>query len=238
MLKINALSKRFDKIRALDDVSLSVPAGTITAFLGPNGAGKTTAIRIMSGLMEPDAGDVEICGHSISLDPFSAKSKLGYLPDQPMIYDYFTGIDYLNFTMDIFRTPKSERAGRVEHLIDAFDMRPSMNEITGGYSLGQKRKLSLIAALCHKPKLLLLDEPTLGFDPKAIRELGRIMKEFAAAGGSILFSTHILEMAEKLCDFSVIISKGKIIATGTIAELRQKSGRDGSLEDIFLELTS
>jgi len=238
MIEMASLTKKYGKLEALKGIDLKVGEGKLMAFLGPNGAGKTTAIRIMSGIIKPDSGDARICGHSILTDPDKAKWNFGYIPDNPMLFEYLCGIDYLNLVMDIFRIPKAERAGRVEKYLDAFDMREAVIQQIAGYSLGMKKKISMIAAFCHEPRVLFLDEPTSGLDPKSIMALGGFLKGFASEGKTVLFSTHILDIAEKLCNTAAIIARGRIIAEGDIAELRVKaSAPGGSLEEIFMQLT-
>ncbi len=239
MLELVSVSKKYQSAEALNCASLMVGQGRITALLGPNGAGKTTAIKVLAGLVSPDSGDAFICNYSISKEPVQAKNNLGYLSDSPMLFEYLSGIDYLNFVMDIFHIPQNERQSRVEKYIDAFGMGGYMLKQISGYSLGSKKKIALIAALCHKPKVLLLDEPASGLDPKSIKALRDILTNYARKGNTVLFSTHILEIAEKMCGTAAIISNGRVIAEGTFSELRAKtSAGSASLEDVFLQITA
>ncbi|HNY11764.1 MAG TPA: ABC transporter ATP-binding protein [Candidatus Wallbacteria bacterium] len=239
MFELISVSKNYEEIAALKSVSVSVGAGKITAFLGPNGAGKTTAIKILAGLLKPDYGDAVICGHSILKEPVEAKRKFGYSPDVPMLFEYLTGIDYLNLIMDIFRIPAAERPGRVEKYIDAFDMKERIGKQIIDYSLGMKKKISIIAALCHEPEVFFLDEPTNGLDPKALKALKDIFSDLARCGKTVFFSTHILDIAEKMCDDAIIISKGWIIAQGAIDHIRSKASSDhATLEEVFLQITN
>ena len=239
MLELVSVSKNYHSTEALNNVSLMVGQGKIMALLGPNGAGKTTAIKILAGLIRPDSGEAFVCNYSISKEAVEAKKNLGYLSDSPMLFEYLTGIDYLNLVMDIFRIPQNQRLIKVEKYLDAFDMRGQLLKQIAGYSLGSKKKIALIAALCHEPRTLVLDEPASGLDPKSIKALRDILIEYARKGNTVLFSTHILEIAEKMCGMAAIISKGRVIAEGTFSQLREKTSADSAtLEEIFLQITS
>ena len=233
MLEIRNLSKSYGTKKAVDDVTFSVEAGDICAFIGHNGAGKTTTLKCVAGILAFDEGEILIDGVSIASDPLTAKRKFAYIPDNPDLYDYMTGMQYLNFISDVFGLSKEER--RESILKYAADLGLSEEELgaqIGSYSHGMKQKLAVISALIHSPKLILLDEPFVGLDPKASFVLKEIMRDFCRNGGAILFSTHILEVAEKLCDRVAIIKQGKLVTYGKMDEVKG----DSSLEDIFLEL--
>ena len=224
MINIESISKKYAHACALNCVMLNVPAGKIYALFGPNGAGKTTALKIMSGLMEPDSGDVKICGKSIISDPVNAKFDIGFLADQNVLFDYMSGTDYLNFTMDIFKIPESRRNESFETYLDAFEMRHAANDFIFNYTFEMKRKFSLIAALSHKPKVLLLDEPASGMDQISIGQLKKVIRDYAAKGNAVLFSTNTVEIAANLCDIAAVISGGNIIECLSPEELRKKFG--------------
>lgn len=242
MIELLRVTKKYGSFTALSDVELTVPKGGLYAFLGPNGAGKTTTIKILTGILVPDAGDALIDGISIVSNPVEAKKKIGYLPDIPSLFEKLTGTEYLNFIMDIYAVPKGERESRTKKYLDAFELTPNVNSLIETYSLGMKKKIGIIGALCHSPSFILLDEPTSGLDPQSVRILKDILRERSAAGITIFFSTHILEIAEKICDRVAIISKGRIVAEGTVAGIRSKindpAADTKSLEDIFIELTA
>ena len=233
MLKINNLSKTYkNSNKAVDNVSIEVKAGEIFGFIGHNGAGKTTTIKMVVGILEIKDGDILIDGVSVKENPIVCKAKLAYIPDNPDLYECLTGIQYLNFVADIYQISKEEREKEIKRYGDLFEITNSFGDLIGAYSHGMKQKLALISALIHKPKLLVLDEPFVGLDPKAAHTLKEIMKELCANGSSIFFSTHVLEVAEKLCHRVAIIKKGTIVAQGTTSEVVG----DGSLEELFLEL--
>lgn len=233
MLEIKHLTKTYGSKKAVDDVSFSVGAGEICAFIGHNGAGKTTTLKCAVGILGFDSGEISIDGVSVSKDPIEAKKRIAYIPDNPDLYDYMTGLQYLDFIADVFSISEEERKERIARYGEALGL--SKEEIAApvsSYSHGMKQKLALISALIHSPKLILLDEPFVGLDPKASYVLKEIMREFCAQGGAILFSTHILEVAEKLCDRVAIIKQGKLVTYGKMEEVKG----DSSLEDVFLEL--
>ncbi|NLY77562.1 MAG: ABC transporter ATP-binding protein [Tissierellia bacterium] len=239
MLKIRDLSKTYSKgqVKAVDNINLEVRSGEIFGFLGPNGAGKTTTIKMMVGLLKPDSGHVYIDGIDVWENPLEAKKKISFVPDTPEIYDKLKGIEYLNFFADIYGIPKDVRQERIERYLDIFELKDAVGNIIGSYSHGMKQKLVLISALIHDPQLFILDEPMVGLDPKSSFKLKEIMRERCNEGKTVFFSTHVLDVAEKLCDRIAIINKGKIIALGTMSELRNRAGDNESLERIFLELT-
>lgn len=232
MLEIDHLTKRFGDKMAVDGLTLRIEPGEIYGFIGHNGAGKTTTIKCAVGILRPDAGTVTIDGRSLAEDPKICKAKLAYIPDNPELYDYMSGIKFLNFIADVFYIPPAERQDRIRELADMFELTDALAQPIASYSHGMKQKLAIIAAWMHAPKLIVMDEPFVGLDPKAAHLLKRMMREHCDAGGAIFFSTHVLEVAEKLCDKVAIISHGKLVRTGTMEEVRG----DDSLEDVFLEM--
>ncbi len=238
MLKLKGISKSYNKggVKAVDDVSLDIRPGEIFGFLGPNGAGKTTTIKMIVGLLKPDSGDIVLDGVNVWEDPLLAKSMISYVPDNPEIYDRLKGIEYLNFIGDMYGISKEERKEKLDYYLDLFAIKDAVGDLIASYSHGMKQKLILTSALLNNPKLFILDEPMVGLDPKSAFNLKEIMRKNCDMGQTVFFSTHVLEVAEKLCDRIAIINKGKIIAMGTMEELRASKERD-SLEKIFLELT-
>ena len=232
MLKIQHLTKTYGDKKAVDDLSLHIQAGEIYGFIGHNGAGKTTTLKAAVGILQFDAGDIFIGGKSIRTDPLGCKRQLAYIPDNPDLYDFMSGIQYLNFIADIFGIPAAERWARIEPLADAFELTGDLGQPVSAYSHGMKQKLAIIAAWIHDPKLILMDEPFVGLDPKAAHRLKGMMRAVCDGGGAIFFSTHVLEVAEKLCDKVAIIRGGRLIRSGTMEEVKG----DDSLEDVFLEL--
>ena len=232
MLHIDHLTKTYGDKRAVDDLSLHLHAGELCAFIGHNGAGKTTTLKACCGILDFDAGEITIDGVSLRKDPIACKKVLAYLPDNPDLYEYLTGIGYLNFICDIFGVSKKDRTERIAHYSELLELTAELSDPISSYSHGMKQKIALIAALAHKPKLLLMDEPFVGLDPKASHRLKLVMREHCENGGSILYSTHVLEVAEKLCDRVVIIRNGRLAISGTMEEVRGNT----SLEDVFLEL--
>ena len=232
MLKIEHLTKTYGDKRAVDDLSLHIAPGEIYGFIGHNGAGKTTTIKSCCGILGFDSGEITIGGVSMKENPLVCKSKLAYIPDNPDLYDFMTGIQYLNFVADVFSVPADERQKKIRELADAFEITDALAEAISSYSHGMKQKLAIISALIHSPKLIIMDEPFVGLDPKASHLLKQLMREICDDGGAIFFSTHVLEVAEKLCDKIAIIKNGKLIQSGTIEEVKG----DTSLEDVFLEL--
>ena len=232
MLEINNLTKIYPGgHKAVDDVSLTVNAGEIYGFIGPNGAGKTTTIKAVTGIIDFDHGEIAIDGHDIANEPIEAKKITAFLPDNPDLYDQLTGIQYLNFVADMYGVGKKEREKRIREYADAFEITPDLGSLISSYSHGMKQKLALISALIHNPKLLVLDEPFVGLDPKASVTLKRYMHELCRAGSAIFFSTHVLDTAEKLCDKIAIIKNGRIVESGRLEDLT----RGESLEDTFME---
>ena len=232
MLDIQHLTKTYGEKKAVDDLSLHIAPGEIYGFIGHNGAGKTTTLKAAVGILQFDAGDIFIGGRSIRTDPLGCKRQLAYIPDNPDLYDFMSGIQYLNFIADIFGIPAAERWARIEPLADAFELTADLGQPVSAYSHGMKQKLAIIAAWIHDPKLILMDEPFVGLDPKAAHRLKGMMRAVCDGGGAIFFSTHVLEVAEKLCDKVAIIRGGRLIRSGTMEEVKG----DDSLEDVFLEL--
>lgn len=235
MLKINNYSKTYKgNKKAVDNLSLTVDAGDIYGFIGHNGAGKTTTLRAVVGVLDFEEGEIEIDGVSIKKDPVGCKMKMAYIPDNPDLYEHLSGIKYLNFIGDLYEVGKKEREDRIKKYADLFELTPSLGDSIGSYSHGMKQKLALISALIHEPKLMVLDEPFVGLDPKAAHSLKTIMSDMCAKGCAIIFSTHVLEVAEKLCNKVAIIKGGKLIESGLTKDVIGNS----SLEEVFLELVN
>ncbi len=234
MLKIDKLSKTYKGgKKAVDNLTLQVDAGDIFGFIGPNGAGKTTTIKAAVGVLDFDEGDIFINNLSVKSDPLGCKRMTAYIPDNPDLYEYFTGIGYLNFIGDVFAVEKAERERLIQKYADALELTGNLGNTIASYSHGMKQKLAIISALIHSPKLLVLDEPFVGLDPKSAHTLKGIMRELCDGGSAIFFSTHVLDVAEKLCDKIAIIRDGKLIACGDTETVKG----DASLEEVFLELT-
>ena len=232
MLNIQHFTKTYGEKRAVDDLSLHIAPGEIYGFIGHNGAGKTTTLKAAVGILQFDAGEITIGGHSIQTEPLACKRLLAYIPDNPDLYDFMSGIQYLNFIADVFGIPAAERWARIEPYADAFELTGDLAQPISAYSHGMKQKLAIIAAWIHDPKLIIMDELFVGLDPKAAHLLKGMMRELCDVGGAIFFSTHVLEVAEKLCDKVAIIKGGRLIRSGTMEEVKG----DDSLEDVFLEL--
>lgn len=232
MLIINHLTKTYDNKKAVDDLNLHIQKGEVYGFIGHNGAGKTTTIKSVVGILNFDEGEILIDGKSIKDEPIECKKEFAYIPDNPDLYDYMTGLQYLNFVLDIYEVYGEKRINNIEKYADKFNLKDNLNDPISSYSHGMKQKLAVIAAWSHEPKLIIMDEPFVGLDPKASFDLKEMMREFCKNGGAIFFSTHVLEVAEKLCDKIAIIKDGKLIKQGTMEEVKG----DDSLEDVFLEL--
>ncbi len=232
ILSIEHLTKVYGEKKAVDDLSLEISAGEIYGFIGHNGAGKTTTLKAVVGILPFDEGEVKIDGISIKENPIACKKNIAYIPDNPDLYEFMTGIRFLNFVADIFGVSADDRAARIRKYADLFELTSSLAEPIAAYSHGMKQKLAIIAAWLHTPKLILMDEPFVGLDPKASHLLKEMMREHCALGGAIFFSTHVLEVAEKLCDKVVIIKGGQLIRSGTMEAVKG----DDSLEEVFLEL--
>ena len=232
MLNIQHLTKTYGDKKAVDDLSLHIAPGEIYGFIGHNGAGKTTTIKACCGSLQCDSGEILIDGLSIRQKPLQCKAKIAYIPDNPDLYEFMTGIRYLNFIADIFGVSAADRRERIRRYADLFELTPSLAQPVSAYSHGMKQKLAIISAWLHSPQLIIMDEPFVGLDPKASHLLKEMMREVCRQGGAIFFSTHVLEVAEKLCDKVAIIKSGRLIRSGTMEEVRG----DASLEEVFLEL--
>ena len=232
MLRIEHLTKTYDTKKAVDDLSLHIQAGEIYGFIGHNGAGKTTPIKACCGILQFDQGEIYVDGVSVRKDPLACKAKIAYIPDNPDLYEFMSGIQYLNFIADVFGVSQQDRQARIRQYADLFELTGDLAQPVNAYSHGMKQKLAIISALIHSPKLVILDEPFVGLDPKASHLLKGIMREICDQGGAIFFSTHVLEVAEKLCDKVAIVKGGRLIKSGTMEEVKG----DESLESVFLEL--
>jgi ABC-2 type transport system ATP-binding protein len=239
MIELRNLTKRYGKILAVDRLSLAVEPGEIFGFLGPNGAGKTTTIRMMMGLLEPTEGNVLLSGHDLRLEPLRAKSLCGFVPDRPHIYEKLTAREFLGFVAGLYGVANGFMQGRRDELLDLFDLGGWADELVESYSHGMKQRLTMAAALIHRPRILIIDEPMVGLDPRGARLLKRILRQLALEGVTVFMSTHSLEVAEECCVRVGIINQGRLIALGTVAELRERVGsRDHlRLESVFLTLT-
>jgi ABC-2 type transport system ATP-binding protein len=247
MVKLAAhnLTKSYGKLLAIDDISLQVSSGEIVGFLGPNGAGKTTTLKLLIGLLKPDKGSVNIAGFDLAAEPIKARSLIGYVPDIPHLYEKLTPLEFFNFTAEVFRLDRKASEKRIADLVELFDLGDHARKLIASLSHGTKQKVSLASAVLHRPEVLLLDEPTGGLDPRATRKVKDIMLELSRSGCAILFSTHILEIAESMCNRLYIINKGTIVAEGEVAQLKNslrqgphEAGVTGStLEELFIELT-
>ena len=230
-LEIKDLCKSYGDF-ALDHVNLTIPGGTIMGLIGENGAGKTTTLKSCCGILQFDEGDILVDGVSIRQDPLACKRRLAYIPDNPDLYEYMTGIQYLDFVADVFGVTAADRAGRIRRYGDAFGLTEDLAQPVSAYSHGMKQKLAILSALVHAPRLLLMDEPFVGLDPRASHQLKVLMRQFCDEGGAIFFSTHVLEVAEKLCDKVAIIRAGRLVRAGAMEQVKG----DDSLEEVFLEL--
>ena len=232
MLKIENLTKTYGQKKAVDNLSLEIENGHIYGFIGHNGAGKTTTLKSIAGIMEFDQGNIYIDNKSIKEEPLACKKVMAYIPDNPDLYEYLTGIKYLNFIADVYGVSQTERTDRIKKYGDMFELTDSLGEPISAYSHGMKQKLAVISALIHEPKLIIMDEPFVGLDPKASHLLKGLMRDLCDRGGAIFFSTHVLEVAEKLCDKIAIIKAGKLVVSGNTQDVIG----DDSLEEVFLEL--
>lgn len=232
MLAINHLTKKYDEVKAVDDLCLHINPGEIYGFIGHNGAGKTTTIKSVAGILDFNEGEILIDGISVKDNPMECKKRIAYIPDNPDVYEFMTGMQYLNFIADVFEVSSEDRKERITKLAETFELTSDLSQPITTYSHGMKQKLAIISAWIHTPKLIIMDEPFVGLDPKASHALKQMMREVCDNGGAIFFSTHVLEVAEKLCDKVAIIKKGKLIKSGTMEEVKG----DDSLEEVFLEL--
>ncbi len=237
MIEYKNVSKTYNNtVKAVDDFSFSVGKGELVGFIGPNGSGKTTTIKLLTGVLTPDSGTIKINGFDIQKEPLKAKASIGYIADNPDVFLRLKGIEFLNFIGDVYKVPIGERKKTVSDLAERFELTKALDSQILSYSHGMRQKLMVIAALLHKPDVWILDEPMTGLDPKSAFELKNMMREHTKSGKSVFFSTHVLEVAEKLCDKVIIIKQGHKLYDGTLADLEKKN-KDKNLEDIFLELT-
>lgn len=238
MIKFENLSKVYGMSTvAVDNLNFEIKEGEIFGFIGPNGAGKTTTIKMLLGITPPNSGDIIVNGTSILRNPIEVKKQIGYVPDSPDMYLRLTGVEYLNFISDLYGVPQEKRAGLIKELSQTFELENALNDKIASYSHGMRQKIVLMGALIHNPKYWILDEPMVGLDPKSSFILKEKMRKHADDGNVVFFSTHVLEVAEKICDRVGIISKGKLLFAGTFAELKEKLGENTSLENLFLEMT-
>ena len=238
MIRLEGLTKTYGKFVAVDNIDLHVPRGTMFGFLGPNGAGKTTTLRIIAGIMRPTAGRIWLGGDDVVADPMAAKARLGFIPDRPFLYEKLTGAEFLRFVAGLYGQDGEVVEKRIDELLDVFELSQWKHELIESYSHGMRQKLIISSALIHRPECIVVDEPMVGLDPKAARLLKDIFRQFVERGGTVLMSTHTLDIAETMCDKIAIIQAGKIVAQGTMAELREQTAAgDASLEELFLKLT-
>ncbi|MBU5592150.1 ABC transporter ATP-binding protein [Clostridium sp. MSJ-4] len=238
MIEITNVNKSYNgTFKAVDDLNLTIKDGEIFGFLGPNGAGKTTTIKMLTGIISQDKGQIKLNGIDIKEDPIGAKKQFGFVPDSPDMFLRLKGIEYLNFMADLYEVPKQLRKERIENLANRFDMSNALDDKIQTYSHGMRQKIVIMAVLIHEPSIWILDEPLTGLDPKSSFILKEMMREHADTGKTVFFSTHVLEVAEKLCDRVAIINKGKILFCGAIDEIKQQMKENSSLENIFLEMT-
>jgi len=238
MIELQNLTKRYGKFTAVDAISLTIPRGELYGLLGPNGAGKTTTMRMLAGILRPTAGRALIAGVDIGADPIAAKQRLGFIPDRPFVYDKLTGGEFLRFVAGLYGEGGPLLGRRIDELLELFELLPWRDELTESFSHGMRQKLIIASALLHRPEVIVVDEPMVGLDPKSARLLKDLLREFVNRGGTVLMSTHTLEIAEAMCDRIAIVHSGRIAAAGTMEELRaQTASGDASLEELFLKLT-
>lgn len=238
MIRLNSLTKKYGKFTAVDGIHLTVPEGELFGFLGPNGAGKTTTLRMIAGILKPTAGTVEIAGDDIQARPLHAKARLGFIPDRPYVYEKLTGAEFLRFVAALYGQSGPEIESRADELLELFELTPWKHELVESYSHGMRQKLIISSALVHRPQVIVVDEPMVGLDPRSAKLLKDLFRQFVDRGGTVLMSTHTLEVAETMCDRIAIIQNGRIAAQGTMDELRVQTSSAGlSLEDLFLKIT-
>lgn len=238
MIRLTDLTKRYGSFTAVDHISLDVPRGELFGFLGPNGAGKTTTLRMIAGILQPTTGTVTIAGHDIAVDPVAAKQTLGFIPDRPYVYDKLTGAEFLRFVAGLYRQEGAEVEARMTELLDLFELTDWKDQLVEKYSHGMRQKLIISSALIHRPEVIVVDEPMVGLDPKGQAFLKDLFRRFVDRGGTVLMSTHTLEVAEAVCDRIAIIHRGKIAGVGTMQELREQTASHGmSLQEVFLKVT-
>jgi ABC-2 type transport system ATP-binding protein len=238
MIRLRNLTKRYGKFTAVDGINLDIGRGELFGFLGPNGAGKTTTMRMIAGILQPSAGTIQIAGDDIAVDPIRAKSRLGFIPDRPFVYDKLTGAEFLRFVAALYGQQGDAVERRMEELLDLFELMPWKDELVESYSHGMRQKLIISSALLHRPEVIVVDEPMVGLDPKGQKFLKDLFRAFVDRGGTVLMSTHTLDTVEEMCDRVGIIAGGRILACGSVAEIRhQTEGGDANLEELFLKLT-
>ena len=237
MIRLSNVSKDYGRKVAVRDLTLEIPGGELFAFLGPNGAGKTTTIKMIAGLLRPTSGDISVCGFDVQKDYIEAKRCMAYVPDQPYLYDKLSGFEFLEFIGEMYGLDRAERRREIGRLSELFDMEPFLDLLTESYSHGMKQRIVLAGTLLHKPKVMVVDEPLVGLDPHTSRLVKGIFRDQARAGTTIFMSTHVISIAEDVADRVGIILEGKVVALGTVADLRRQSGHDGRLEDVFFKIT-
>ncbi len=238
MIRLHQLTKRYGRFTAVDKIDLAVPSGELFGFLGPNGAGKTTTFRMIAGILRPTRGTIEVGGIDINQRPLEAKARLGFIPDRPFVYDKLTGAEFLRFAAALYGQQGPAVEHRIDELLELFDLTRWKNELTESYSHGMRQKLIISGALVHRPEVIVVDEPMVGLDPRSARLLKDLFRQFVNRGGTVLMSTHTLEVAETMCDRIAILHGGKIVASGNMSQLQeQTSSEDLGLEDVFLKLT-
>jgi ABC-2 type transport system ATP-binding protein len=238
MIRLIGLTRRYGNFTAVDNIDLDIPPGCLYGLLGPNGAGKTTTMRMIAGILQPTAGTITIGGHDVNRDPLAAKGRLGFIPDRPYVYDKLTGAEFLRFVAALYGQEGASIERRMDELLDLFELTDWKHELVESYSHGMRQKLIISSAMLHRPEFIVVDEPMVGLDPKGAKFLKDLFRAFVNRGGTVLMSTHTLEVAEGMCDQIAIIRTGKIAAKGTMAELRtQTASGDATLEELFLKLT-
>ena len=237
MIELTNVSKSYGNKPAVHNLNLNVPAGELFAFLGPNGAGKTTTIKMVCGLLFPTTGSVKVGGHDMQTEGDAARRLISYVPDQPFLYEKLTGREFLQFTCDLYGMPPEQAKGKIDEVIGLFHLKEFVDDLTERYSHGMRQRTVFAAALVHEPKLLIADEPTVGLDPKSIRELKTLLRQLAGEGVTIFLSTHTLDIAQELADRIGIIDQGRLLANGTMIDLQKQAARDGNLEDLFMNIT-
>jgi len=237
MIRLHQLNKRYGDLQAVDNLDLDVPPGELFCFLGPNGAGKTTSIKMMTGLVRPDSGEITLAGVDALKEPVTSRSQLGYIPDMPFLYDRLTPMEFLRFTGDLYQMPRDEVAGKAEEMLEIFGMSERAHMLCRDLSHGMRQRIIYAATLMHEPKVMLVDEPFIGLDPHSIRLIKDLLREHTRRGMTVLMTTHILAIAEEIGDRIGIIDRGKLVACGTLDELKESAPESSRLEDLFLSLT-